>query len=115
MVEEAAYGLLAAGLGFALLVGAFAPAWRRSRRRSARRRRTPRPVATPAPMPLPRIERGPSTPAKVHVMLGELALQARDREKALEHFRKALALDPSLGLRRTVEKLQAPPTLRRVA
>jgi hypothetical protein len=115
MVEEAAYGLLAVSLGLAWLVSALAPSWRRSRSRSARRSRAVRPSAAP-PVPLPAIERrGPADPARVHVMLGEMALQARDRDRALEHFRKALALDPSLGLRRTIEKLESPPTLRRAA
>ena len=117
-MEEVAYALLAASLGLALVVGALAPSWRRRRGSSARQARIASAVRRPAfvPIPPPRIERkGPADPARLHVMLGEMALQARDRDQALEHFKRALDLDPTLGLRRTIEKLESPPTLRRVA
>ena len=117
-MEDVAFALLAGSLGLALVIGGLAPSWRRSRGRSSRRARSGPAVRRPAaaPIPPPRIERkGPADPARVHVMLGEMALQARDRDNALVHFKRALDLDPSLGLRRTIEKLESPPTLRRVA
>lgn len=121
MVEEAAYTLLAACLGLALLVSALAPGWRRRRGRSARVSRGRRPAsAASSAAPIAALEApiappAEPDPARLHVMLGEMALRARDREKALGHFQRALELDPALGLRRTIEKLQSPPTLRRVA
>jgi len=48
---------------------------------------------------------------QVNLVLGEIALQAGDREQARLRFRAALRWDPRLPLRRTLERLEHPTPL----
>jgi hypothetical protein len=49
--------------------------------------------------------------ATIQVMLAEMALVDGDRELAAIHFRAALQWDPTLPVRRTIQKLDAPAQL----
>jgi hypothetical protein len=48
---------------------------------------------------------------RVNLILGEIALQAGDREQARLRFRAALLWDPRLPIRRTLERLENPTPL----
>jgi hypothetical protein len=46
------------------------------------------------------------TKAKTHRYLGEIALASGQRAKAVSHFRKALAFNPKVGLKKQVQALE---------
>ncbi|HEV3029940.1 MAG TPA: hypothetical protein VG457_20340 [Planctomycetota bacterium] len=48
---------------------------------------------------------------RINLLLGEIALSTGDREEARRRYRAALRWDPRLPIRRTVERLDAPPVL----
>jgi hypothetical protein len=48
---------------------------------------------------------------RVNLILGEIALSSNDREEARQRFRAALRWDPSLRIRRVLERLEAPTPL----
>ncbi len=48
---------------------------------------------------------------RVNLVLGEIALATGDREEARIRLGAALRWDPTLSIRRTVERLEAPPVL----
>lgn len=48
---------------------------------------------------------------RINLLLGEIALATGDREEARLRYGAAFRWDPSLPIRRTVERLEAPPVL----
>ncbi|HVR84371.1 MAG TPA: hypothetical protein VMU54_08675 [Planctomycetota bacterium] len=48
---------------------------------------------------------------RINLLLGEIALATGDREEARRRYGAALRWDPRLPIRRTVERLEAPPAL----
>jgi len=48
---------------------------------------------------------------RINLVLGEIALATGDRDEARVRFGAALRWDPRLPIRRTVERLEAPPVL----